>query len=557
MSLYRKYRPQGFEDLIGQDHVAQTLAHALEQGKLGHSYLFSGPRGTGKTTVARILARAANCEEKKGQPCGKCQSCQTIEKNQSVDILEIDAASNRGIDEIRELRDKVRFAPSFGKYKVYIIDEVHMLTKEAFNALLKTLEEPPAHAIFILATTEAHKVPATIVSRCQRFDFRRASLKNVLELLEKISSAEKIKAEPAALALIARAADGAYRDALTLLEQMSEESSQILTVDVVRDKLGLIAEPLQWQLIHQITSGNKELSIKTYNKLTEGGIDIKHLTVGLLGKLRQLLFYAIAPEVLESDITDEEVRQLKKLSQQVSQSDVVRLINLIMRAEGELRHTSMPELALAAAVVEYLDKTHNSKLITHNDSDVIPTKAEGSLSGKEQKDFSHPSGLGEKPETVPPRAGGKTNPKKSSVTTHHPSPSPGLRTASQPLATGHRQDVAISYDNIEPVDDKKWGKIVDDIKKINSPLAGILKQSKPYLSQKKLIIEVPYPFWEERIKSKTNAQAICGVACEELGREIECAIPKSNGDLRKKINEQVKKESTKTKTDIEEVFGKS
>lgn len=569
MSLYRKYRPQKFEDLIGQDHVAQTLARALEQGKLGHSYLFSGPRGTGKTTVARILARAANCEEKKGQPCGKCQSCKTIEKNQSVDILEIDAASNRGIDEIRELRDKVRFTPSFGKYKVYIIDEVHMLTKEAFNALLKTLEEPPAHAIFILATTEAHKVPTTIVSRCQRFDFRRASLKNVLELLEKISKSEKAKAEPAALALIARAADGAYRDALTLLEQMVEESSQILTVDIVRDKLGLIAEPLQWQLIHQITSGDKELSIKTYNKLTEGGVDIKHLTVGLLGKLRQLLFYAIAPEVLESDITDEEVRQLKKLSQQVSQGDVVRLINLVLRAEGELRHTSMPELALAAAIVEYLNRSSkhqetNNKQIPNskfqNDkekSDVIPTKAEGSLSGKEQKDFSHPSGLGEKPETVPPRAGGKTNPKKSSVTTHHPSPSPGLRTASQPLATGHRQDVAINYDNIEPVEEEKWQAVVSKVKKINSPLAGILKQSKPYLSQKKLIIEVPYPFWEERIKSKTNAQAICATACEELGREIECAIPKSNGDLRKKINEQVKKESTKTKTEIEEVFGKS
>src|SRR3990167_2377962 len=218
MSLYRKYRPQSFDDLIGQDHVAKTLARAAREDKIVHSYLFSGPRGTEKTAGARIFAKAVNCEAKEGKkPCGKCVACRTIAAGKSIDILEIDAASNRGIDEIRELRDKVRFAPTVNRYKVYIIDEVHMLTKEAFNALLKTLEEPPPHAIFILATTEGHKVLPTIISRCQRYDFRRATLRSALELVEKVARAEKISADREALALIARAADGAYRDSLTLL----------------------------------------------------------------------------------------------------------------------------------------------------------------------------------------------------------------------------------------------------------------------------------------------------------------------------------------------------
>lgn len=506
MSLYRKYRPQKFEDLIGQDHVAKTLKNAIKLGKISHSYLFAGPRGTGKTTVARILAKATNCTAKSGQPCGKCLSCQTIGKGQSVDILEIDAASNRGIDEIRELRDKVRFTPSHGKYKVYIIDEVHMLTKEAFNALLKTLEEPPAHAIFILATTEAHKVPATIVSRCQRFDFHRASLKSVLQLLEKVAKAEGIKIEVEALALLARAADGAYRDGLTLLEQMSEGDIKI-TAEVVRGKLGLISEPLQWQLIHQTISGDKESALKTFNKLTEVSIDWKFLTTGLLQKLRQLLFYKIAPSTIKNDLTDEEVRQLQKLSTMSEEADVVGFINLFLRAEAELRFTSVPEIPLGAAIVEYLDKTHNSKLMTHSEKSNIPPAAMQQLRAEKSQV--------------------KTETHKSLVTNH-----------------------------LVPVPQDQWLEIVSIVKKTNSTLAGLLKQSHPYLDHQKLIIEVPYPFWEERINSKKNAQAICAAACEVLQQEVECAIPRSNGELKKLHQKADEKENQKLKSDVEEVFGK-
>ncbi len=226
--FYTKYRPNKFEDLFGQDHIVRTLSEAVKQDKIVHGYLFCGPRGTGKTTVARILAKSINCTtDGSSKPCGKCQSCLAIEAGKSIDIIEIDAASNRGIDEMRDLREKVRFAPSQSKYKVYIVDEVHMLTKEAFNALLKTLEEPPAHAVFIFATTESHKVLATIVSRCQRYDFHRADINSAIKLLQKVSKEEKIDADIDALALVARAADGAYRDCLTLLEQLASHSKKL------------------------------------------------------------------------------------------------------------------------------------------------------------------------------------------------------------------------------------------------------------------------------------------------------------------------------------------
>lgn len=239
-SLYRKHRPQKFSELIGQDHVRQVLESALTQNRAGHAYLFSGPRGTGKTTTARLLARALNCLERHGtsDPCNKCAICREIAEGRSTDIIEIDAASNRGIDEIRDLRERIIFAPLSAKYKIYIIDEVHMLTKDAFNALLKTLEEPPAHAVLVLATTELHKVPETIVSRCQRLHFHLASPDKVLDLLKKVAGAEKLKVSSSALELIAVRAEGSYRDALTLLASVAGQEGE-LSSERVREIIGL------------------------------------------------------------------------------------------------------------------------------------------------------------------------------------------------------------------------------------------------------------------------------------------------------------------------------
>jgi len=220
-ALYRKYRPQVFEDVIGQEPIVKTLRRAIKSNRVGHAYLFAGPRGVGKTTVARILAKAVNCLGKGDIPCGKCKNCLDIAQGKFIDLIEIDAASNRGIDEIRELRDKIKFSPSIGRKKVYVIDEVHMLTREAFNALLKTLEEPPEHATFIFATTEVHKVPETVSSRCQRFDFRLGGEKKVAETIEKIAKREKLKLSKEALSLVVRSSGGSYRDAVSALDQLS------------------------------------------------------------------------------------------------------------------------------------------------------------------------------------------------------------------------------------------------------------------------------------------------------------------------------------------------
>ncbi len=233
-TLYRKYRPQRMEEVSGQEHVLAVLKNAITEGRVAHAYLFSGPRGTGKTTIARILAKRLNCQESNGtEPCGKCPQCVAHANRANLDLIEIDAASNRGIDEIRALKDRIGLAPASGKYKVYIVDEVHMLTKEAFNALLKTLEEPPSHAIFILATTELHKVPETIKSRCQTFLFKRASVQQLIERLNKISKSEEIEIDEAALRLIAHHSEGCYRDAESLLGQvLSLKTNKITKNDV-------------------------------------------------------------------------------------------------------------------------------------------------------------------------------------------------------------------------------------------------------------------------------------------------------------------------------------
>ncbi|MBR5582397.1 MAG: DNA polymerase III subunit gamma/tau, partial [Phascolarctobacterium sp.] len=295
VTLYRRWRPQDFDTLVGQQAVKTALSNALASGRIAHAYLFAGPRGTGKTSTARILAKALNCDKgPTAHPCGECVNCERITAGTSMDVFEIDAASNRGIEEIKTLREQLAFAPVNGRYKVYIIDEVHMLTTEAFNALLKTLEEPPAHVIFILATTDPHKIPATIHSRCQRFDFRRVTVEEITDHLAMIAERSGINADREALRLIAIQSEGGMRDALSLLDQCGVMGEQV-TATTVREVLGIVGRETLRELVQAIGKQDLSATLEKLNFLLEQGKDVRQVLTELAEYLRALLLYKAAP----------------------------------------------------------------------------------------------------------------------------------------------------------------------------------------------------------------------------------------------------------------------
>ena len=352
MALYRKWRPQAFSELVGQEHVSRTLAQAVVGGRVGHAYLFSGPRGTGKTSTAKILAKALNCEKgPTAEPCGACESCRRIADGTSMDVMEIDAASNRGIDEIRELRETVKFAPAMGRYKVYIIDEVHMLTSEAFNALLKTLEEPPPNVVFILATTELQKVPATIQSRCQRYDFKRIAAKDIEARLREVAEASGISADDAALALVAREADGGLRDALSTFDQCVSLAEGRVTETLVRDILGLIGRDSVVRILRALSAKDAKEALSAAADVFAEGKDAKQLVTEMIAQLRAAMVYRAAgvPDGVELYETDEAV--LKETAAMFPQDAFLPMMRRLHDALTELRWTTEPRIAVETAML--------------------------------------------------------------------------------------------------------------------------------------------------------------------------------------------------------------
>lgn len=353
VALYRKWRPQDFENLVGQEHISITLRNAIATGRIAHAYLFAGPRGTGKTSTAKILAKSLNCQHgPTANPCNTCSNCEKITAGTSMDVFEVDAASNRGIDEIRDLRETVKFAPVDGRYKVYIIDEVHMLTTEAFNALLKTLEEPPGHVVFVLATTEPHRIPATIHSRCQRYDFRRIGVKEIEQRLAAIAEHSGLQAAPEALRLIAVQADGGMRDALSILDQCAAlDADAVITAAHVRQLLGLIGHEWVWQLTEAVAERDAHSVLVKLDELINLGKDVRQLLVELALHARSLMLYKAAPSIDNIEMYSEDRSVLASQSAKFSHHELVEMLEVLHTAANETKWASEPRIAVEMALI--------------------------------------------------------------------------------------------------------------------------------------------------------------------------------------------------------------
>lgn len=469
--LYRKYRSQNFDELVGQDHITKILKNAVKKDQLSHAYLLVGSRGTGKTSTARILAKAVNCKSplKDGNPCNKCEICESISNGNFLDLIEIDAASNRGIDQIRELKERIEFSPSEGRFKVYIIDEVHMLTNEAFNALLKTLEEPPAHIIFILATTDVHKLPATILSRCQRYDFRLGSDEEIRKTLKEIVKKEKIKVEDGAMDILVRNSKGSYRDALSLLDvvvngQSNDGNSNIVTEDETRQILGLPELNIVNNLLGALMEGNAQLALECIKELEVKGTNLSQFVSYTLEILREILVAKL------SGLNTPHY----PFSKDMDQKKLVSLINAFLNAERDLKSTSSPILVVQMLIPIFC-----------SEEKVLESKTKEKKVEK-KRDVKTGTILEKKSEKI---------------------------------------EVINSDANILNVDDiqKRWKDIVERVKPQNNTLSAFLSVSKAVeIKGDVLNIEVPFKFYKDQIEDYASKQIICTSINEVLG--VNCRV---------------------------------
>ncbi len=354
-ALYRKFRPTTFEDVKGQDHIVTTLRNQIKAGRIGHAFLFTGTRGTGKTTSAQILARAVNCEAPvNGNPCGECPICRSIAAGTSMNVIEIDAASNNGVDNIREIVEEVRYSPTEGKYKVYIIDEVHMLSAGAFNALLKTLEEPPSYVIFILATTEVHKIPITILSRCQRYDFRRITVEEITGRLKELTTAENLSVEDRALRYVATAADGSMRDAISLLDQcVAFYLGETLTYDKVLEVLGTVDVSIFGKLMAHIRTGNVTAALRLLDEIVARGRELTQFTVDFTWYLRNLLLAKASEELMDTMEIPTDYREAFLQEVHANEEErLVRFIRIFSELSNQIRYASQKRVLVEVALIK-------------------------------------------------------------------------------------------------------------------------------------------------------------------------------------------------------------
>jgi DNA polymerase-3 subunit gamma/tau len=527
--LARKWRPRTFDQVVGQRPITQALQNAIATGRVAHAYLFAGPRGVGKTSVARILATALNCQEgPTPQPCDRCSSCQEIREGNSIDVLEIDGASNRGIDEIRELRENVRYLPSKNKYKIYIIDEVHMLTDQAFNALLKTLEEPPPHVIFVFATTEAHKIPLTILSRCQRYNFRRIPLTDTVEQLRMIAAQEKVEISDPSLHLIAREAEGSMRDAQSLLDQvLSFSGSQVSDQNVV-EVLGVVDRQILQDVVQALGEGDPAALLQIVETVHNFGYDLKEFCGELARLMRDLLVLRVFPQPKERagllDLPEEEVNRLLPQVEKFSREELHTYFRLLLSVHDEVARSSFPRLVLEMALTKM---ARRKPILSIQDVLERLQAMEKRLgSGETVPPSSPPRGPAALPE--PDAARAKEQIRKPE---NRAEPEEVPEEDEEESRDAVREETGEEGAGAAAAFEGVWKEFVLFAKKKKPPFASILEHGQPLTLDAKLLV-IGYPeksFYLERMQEADNRAVFETLAGEFFKRPLQVRVKGLNG----------------------------
>lgn len=528
--LYRKYRPKVFADVYGQEHVTSTLKNEIKENRIAHAYLFTGSRGTGKTTCAKILAKAVNCENSvDGEPCNECEVCKGLDSGTIYDVVEIDAASNNGVDNIRDLREEANYTPSRGKYRVYIIDEVHMLSTGAFNALLKTLEEPPAHVIFILATTEVHKLPATILSRCQRFDFKRIQPETMSVRLKQVAKLEGMELDDDAAILIARIADGALRDGLSILDQCAGRSKKIDSA-LVSEVAGLAGREALYKLTDCICTQNSSSAMTVISELYQNSYDMERLCVEMINHLRNFLIVKTVKDSRGLIIcTDDEYNSIILSAENFTLENVIFALDLFQdaltkiktganaRVELEMAFVKLCEPKLDVNIDSLVDRISKLERAVNRSVNVSqqPAVVEGAkpVVAENKQEVKAEKAVEEiKNDTLPP------------ITSSKPSIEPKASQGKKETAVNKPQQTVNTDDSNTQYEFEHWGDFMDVIHKQNIALFGVLAGSRGYIRGEYFLIDSPNPTIIQFLKTPTYSKAIKQALYDVTGQSFKLGI---------------------------------
>lgn len=528
--LYRKYRPKVFADVYGQEHVTSTLKNEIKENRIAHAYLFTGSRGTGKTTCAKILAKAVNCENSvDGEPCNECEVCKGLDSGTIYDVVEIDAASNNGVDNIRDLREEANYTPSRGKYRVYIIDEVHMLSTGAFNALLKTLEEPPAHVIFILATTEVHKLPATILSRCQRFDFKRIQPETMSVRLKQVAQLEGMELDDDAAILIARIADGALRDGLSILDQCAGRSKKIDSA-LVSEVAGLAGREALYKLTDCICTQNSSSAMTVISELYQNSYDMERLCVEMINHLRNFLIVKTVKDSRGLIIcTDDEYNSIILSAENFTLENVIFALDLFQdaltkiktganaRVELEMAFVKLCEPKLDVNIDSLVDRISKLERAVNRGVNVSqqPAAVEGAkpVVAENKQEVKAEKAVEEiKNDTLPP------------ITSSKPSIEPKALQGKNETAVNKPQQTVNTDDSNTQYEFEHWGDFMDVIHKQNIALFGVLAGSRGYIRGEYFLIDSPNPTIIQFLKTPTYSKAIKQALYDVTGQSFKLGI---------------------------------